>query len=452
MSLTRQDRKMTLFALTWPIFIEVMLHMLMGNADTLMLSQYSDNSVAAVGVSNQILFLLIVMFGFIATGTTILVSQYLGANNYKDAKEISSVSLSANLLISILISAVIVIASEDILLLMNLPRELLPEATIYLQLVGGFSFIQALIMTASAILKSYGYTRDTMYITIGMNIIHIIGNYLFIFGPFGLPVLGVPGVAISTVVSRLIGLLGILYILKQRVHFTINFKELFKLPTHHIKNLLHIGVPTAGEQLSYNTSQMVITFFITMIGTEALTTKIYTQNLMMFMMLFSLAVSQGTQILIGYLIGARDYDAAYKRGLKSLYAGIFISTLMAIIFSLFSDSLLGIFTSNESILEIGGTLVLLTILLEPGRAFNMVLIGSLRAAGDIRFPTYMGILSQWGVSVPIAYILGIHFNLGLVGVWIAFIADEWIRGIIMLYRWKSRTWMTKRFAERPAVS
>jgi putative MATE family efflux protein len=452
MSLTRQDRKMTLFALTWPIFIEVMLHMLMGSADTLMLSQYSDNAVAAVGVSNQILFLIIVMFGFIATGTTILVAQYLGANNYKDAKEISSVSLSANLLISILISAIIVIASEDILLMMNLPRELLPEATIYLQLVGGFSFIQALIMTASAILKSYGYTKDTMYITIGMNIIHIIGNYLFIFGPFGLPVLGVPGVAISTVVSRIIGLLVILYVLKQRVHFTINFKELLKLPTHHIKNLLHIGVPTAGEQLSYNTSQMVITFFITMLGTEALTTKIYTQNLMMFIMLFSLAVSQGTQILIGYLIGARDYDAAYKRGLKSLYSGIIISTLMAITFTIFSDNLLGIFTTNEGILEIGGILVLLTILLEPGRAFNMVLIGSLRATGDIRFPTYMGIISMWGISVPIAYILGIHFDLGLVGIWIAFIADEWIRGIIMLYRWKSRAWMTKRFAGRPAVS
>lgn len=452
MSLTRQDRKMTLFALTWPIFIEVMLHMLMGSADTLMLSQYSDNAVAAVGVSNQILFLIIVMFGFIATGTTILVAQYLGANNYKNAKEISSVSLSANLLISIIISVVIVIASEDILLLMNLPRELLPEATVYLQLVGGFSFIQALIMTASAILKSYGYTKDTMYITIGMNIVHIIGNYLFIFGPFGLPVLGVPGVAISTVVSRLIGLLVILYVLKQRVHFTINFKELLKLPTHHIKNLLHIGVPTAGEQLSYNTSQMVITFFITMLGTEALTTKIYTQNLMMFMMLFSLAVSQGTQILIGYLIGASDYDAAYKRGLKSLYSGIIISTLMAIIFTIFSDSLLGIFTTNKGILEIGGILVLLTILLEPGRAFNMVLIGSLRATGDIRFPTYMGIISMWGISVPIAYILGIHFDLGLVGIWIAFIADEWIRGIIMLYRWKSRAWMTKRFAGRPAVS
>ncbi|WP_299092693.1 MATE family efflux transporter [uncultured Metabacillus sp.] len=451
MSLRKPDRKMTLFALTWPIFIEVMLHMLLGSADTLMLSQYSDNAVAAVGVSNQILFLIIVMFGFIATGTTILVARYLGANNFREAKEISSVSLSANFLISMIISVAIVIASEEILLLMNLPRELLPEATIYLQLVGGFSFIQALFMTASAILKSYGYTKDTMYITIGMNIIHIIGNYFFIFGPFGLPVLGVPGVAISTVVSRIIGLIVIVYVLKKRVHFTINLKELFKLPGHHIKNLLHIGVPTAGEQLSYNTSQMVITFFITMLGTEALTTKIYTQNLMMFMMLFSLAVSQGTQILIGYLIGAKDYDAAYSRGLKSLYSGILISTLMAIIFSIFSDPLLGIFTTNENILEIGGILVLLTILLEPGRAFNMVLIGSLRAAGDIRFPTYMGMLSMWGVSVPVAYLLGIHFDLGLIGVWIAFIADEWLRGIIMLHRWKSRAWMTKSFAQRPVT-
>lgn len=452
MSTSRQDRKMTLFALTWPIFIEIMLHMLMGNADTLMLSQYSDNSVAAVGVSNQILFLLIVMFGFIATGTTILVAQYIGGNNYKDAKEISSVSLSANLLFSILISVVIVIASEDILQLMNLPQELMAEATFYLQVVGGFSFLQALIMTAGAILKSYGYTKDSMYLTIGMNLINVIGNYLFIFGPFGIPVLGVQGVAISTVVSRFIGLLVILYILKQRVHFTLNLKTLFKLPAHHIKRLLYIGIPTAGEQLSYNTSQMVITFFITMIGTEALTTKVYAQNLMMLILLFSLAVSQGTQILVGYMVGAKDYDSAYNRCLKSLHYGITISTLMAIIFTLFSDQLLGIFTSNERILEVGGTLILLTILLEPGRAYNMIIIGSLRAAGDIRFPTYIGILSMWGISVPISYILGIHFDLGLVGVWIAFISDEWVRGIIMYYRWKSRAWQGKRFSQEAAVS
>lgn len=197
---------------------------------------------------------------------------------------------------------------------------------------------------------------------------------------------------------------------------------------------------------------MAITFFITMIGTEALTTRVYTQNLMMFMMLFSIAISQGTQILIGYLIGAKEYESAYKRCLKSLYSGITISILMAVIFSIFSKPLLGIFTSNERILEVGGLLVLLTIILEPGRSFNMVIIGSLRAAGDIKFPTYVGILSMWGIAVPVAYILGIHFDLGLVGVWIAFIADEWFRGIIMLYRWKSRAWMTKRFAQKAVTT
>ncbi|WP_226670548.1 MATE family efflux transporter [Metabacillus litoralis] len=452
MSLTKQDRKITLFALTWPIFIEVLLHMLMGNADTLMLSQYSDESVAAVGVSNQILFLLIVMFGFIATGTTILVAQYLGAKQYKNAKDISSVSISANLLIGLLISVIIYLASEDILHLMNIPEELLADATFYLQLVGGFSFVQALIMTAGAVLKSYGYTKDTMYLTIGMNILNIIGNYFFIFGPFGFPVLGVQGVAISTVISRIIGLVVIMYILKQRVHFTLNIKEIFSLPVHHIKNLLHIGVPTAGEQFSYNTSQMVITVFITMIGTEALTTKIYTQNLMMLILLFSLAVSQGTQILIGYLIGSKDYDGAYKRCLQSLYAGVTISTIMAIIFSIFSESLLGIFTNNEDILKTGSVLILLTIILEPGRAFNMVIISSLRAVGDIRFPTYMAIISMWGLSVPIAYILGIHYELGLVGVWIAFIADEWFRGVVMLHRWRSRIWETKSVITRAATN
>lgn len=95
---------MTLVALTWPIFIEILLYMLMGNADTLMLSQYSDKSVAAVGVANQVLALVIVMFGFVATGTAILVAQHLGAKQEKTAAEISIVSLGANLVFGLLLS------------------------------------------------------------------------------------------------------------------------------------------------------------------------------------------------------------------------------------------------------------------------------------------------------------------------------------------------------------
>ncbi|MRX73499.1 MATE family efflux transporter [Bacillus lacus] len=451
-----KNRKLTLFALTWPIFIEIFLHMLMGNADTLMLSQYSDGSVAAVGVANQFLYLLIVMFGFVATGSSILITQHLGANEKKSAAEISLVSLVANLLFGLAIGMIVFMFSEEMLQLMNLPQELMPEAVIYLQVVGGLSVIQAVVMTIGAILRSYSFTKDTMYVTIGMNILNVIGNYLFIFGPFGIPVLGVEGVAISTVISRIIGLAVIIYLLMKRVTLKTqlnNIKVTFKL---HLKNLLVIGVPSAGEHLAYNIAQMILTFFITLMAAEhALTTKVYAQNIMMLVFLFSAALSQGTQILIGYMIGGRQYEEAYRRCMKSLYLGVSISTVLAILFSLGSDTLFSIFTSNPDIIAVGGTLMLLTIILEPGRAFNLVIISSLRAAGDVKFPVYMGILSMFGVQVPIAYYFGIHLGYGLAGIWIAFIVDEWLRGIIMLFRWRSRIWVHKGFiqtAESRAVT
>ncbi len=443
--MSQNQKKLTLFALTWPIFIEVLLHMLMGNADTLMLSQYSDDSVAAVGVANQILSLVIVMFGFIATGTAILIAQNIGANRLQTAGEISVVSLAANLVFGILLSILLFFTGKPLLLLMDLPSELLDEAYIYLVIVGGFSFVQAVIMTIGATVRSYGFTRDIMYITIGMNILNVVGNYLFIFGPFGFPVLGVEGVAISTAVSRFIGLIVSIMVLAKRTNGALPFKKLFQLPKEHIRNLLKIGIPSAGEQLSYNASQMVITIFIAALGTEALTARVYTQNIMMFIFLFSVAISQGTQILIGHMIGAGKFEEAYKRCMQSLRLAIAISLGTAILFSIFSENLLGIFTSNPEIIETGTFLILLTIILEPGRSFNLVVINSLRAAGDVKFPVYIGILSMWGVSVTLSYLLGIHFGLGLTGIWIAFIADEWLRGILMLFRWRSGVWRSKGF-------
>jgi putative MATE family efflux protein len=443
---TRQSvEKMTLFALTWPIFIEILLHMIMGNADTLMLSQYSDNSVAAVGVANQLFFVVIVMFGFIATGTSILVAQHLGAKEHQAASEIATVSLGANLLFGGVLSVILVIFGKTLLTFMGIPKDLIREAYIYLVIVGGFSFVQAIIMTIGAIIRSYGFTRDTMYVTIGMNLLNVIGNYLFIFGPFGLPVLGVKGVAISTAVSKAIGLFVLIWLLFKRIDTPLPFRDMFRLPKTHIKNLLKIGIPSAGEHLSYNLSQVVITIFITMLGTEALTTRVYTTNIMMFIFLFSIAISQGTQIMIGHMIGSNKLEEAYKRCIKSLKLAILISFCMAIVMSLFSVQLFSIFTDNTDIIKVGSLLILLTIILEPGRSFNLVIINALRAAGDVRFPVYMGILSMWGVSVTLSYILGIHFGLGLVGVWISFIVDEWFRGLIMLKRWKSRAWINKVF-------
>jgi Na+-driven multidrug efflux pump len=104
---------------------------------------------------------------------------------------------------------------------------------------------------------------------------------------------------------------------------------------------------------------------------------------------------------------------------------------------------MSLFTDNKEIIKTGSTLLLLCLILEPGRTFNLVVINSLRATGDAVFTVKMGVLSMWGIAVPLSYFLGIHYGLGLAGVWIAFITDEWLRGIIMYYRWKSRAWESK---------
>jgi Na+-driven multidrug efflux pump len=117
--------------------------------------------------------------------------------------------------------------------------------------------------------------------------------------------------------------------------------------------------------------------------------------------------------------------------------------IIAVFVAAFRVNIMELFTSDEKIIHTGSQLLLLCLILEPGRTFNILVVNSLRATGDAAFTVKMGVLSMWGLAVPISYFLGIQLGLGLAGVWIAFIVDEWLRGIVMYFRWKSRVWERK---------
>ncbi|CAM4093973.1 MATE family efflux transporter [Mesobacillus thioparans] len=440
-------KQIGLLALTWPIFIESFLHMLMGSTDTFMLSHISDEAVAAVGVANQLIFFTILVFGFVATGTAVLVSQSLGAGLQADARKISGLSLSLNLIFGLLVSVIVVGFNDLFLQMFNLTPEIHRLAQQYLTIVGGTLFTQALLVTASAILRANGLTKEAMVISIVMNIIHLAGNSLFIFGLLGVPEMGVQGVAISTAISRAIAVILIFRLMYRRLPMRIAVEDYLNFNKSFIKKILKIGVPSAGENVVYNTSQMAITVIIGLLGAMALTTRVYTFNIMSFMMLFGIAIGQGTQILIGYKVGAREFDKAYHQLLKSLKLSIIITMAITVIIVSIREPILGVFTANKEIIREGSKVLLLCLILEPGRTFNIVVISSLRAAGDAVFPVKMAFVSMWGISVPLAYILGIKMGFGLSGVWIAFIVDEWLRGIIMYIRWKSRAWEKKVLVE-----
>jgi Na+-driven multidrug efflux pump len=159
------------------------------------------------------------------------------------------------------------------------------------------------------------------------------------------------------------------------------------------------------------------------------------------MMLFSLSIGLATEILIGRLVGAGRFEDAYTECMRSLRIGLIVTMGVAAVFAALAPWILGLFTEDPAIIATGTLLLRMGLLLEPARAFNLIVINSLRATGDARFPLYAGLLSQWCVMALGGWLLGTWFGFGLVGVWCAFLIDEWFRGLAMLHRWKKRRWL-----------
>lgn len=433
-------KKLGLFAITWPIFIEQLSHILPGMIDTFMVSHLGDPAVAGLAVANQIVVFFIILFSFVGIGCSVVITHYLGANDRAGAERVASTAIGVNFWLGVLVSLLIYASSTQMLKLLHLPPGLMPYAQPFLALMGGTLFLEALNIAFGSVLRAHGHTRDAMVITLLMNLLNIGLNFLLIFGMFGFPKLGVVGAALSTVISRALACIAFAWLAQRRTKLHLRLATFWRFSREYLDKIMHIGAPAAGENLSWWMSFMVITYFVGQMGETPLATFSYTMQLAMLMLVLGLSIGIGTEIMIGHMVGAGEFDAAYRQLLRSLRLGLVVTMAATCIVALFAQPLFRMFTTNETIIAVGVVLLRMGLILEPGRTFNLVVINSLRATGDARFPVLMGACSMWGVAVPLAWFLGLHLGWGLPGVWIAFTADEWVRGIMMYLRWKSRVW------------
>lgn len=419
--------------------------MMLGAVDTIMLSQYSDESVAAVGVVNQIVMFAFLIFEVINIGTSVLCSQYLGAKMQKNMVQVVGVALLFNLVIGLLISAILHYGATTLLGWMGLRPELLKYGIGYMQIVGAFAFFQAISFTISASLRSADKAIYPMMVTVLVNIMNIIGNYSLIFGKLGMPALGAEGAAISTSVARGVSMV-VLFVILFRKHiprFPLHYFRPF--PWVELKNLLKVGLPSAGENMSYSFSQVVITYFINILGNNALATRTYTVNIVMFVYLFAIAMAQGGAISIGHLVGQKKIRAAYLLGKYVMRLSILVSLVLSCVWAASGHFIFSMLTDNQEIIKMGVTIMIVDIIVEIGRAVNIYATNALRSAGDVNFPFYVGVAVQWTVSVGFSYLFGIYWGWGLVGMWCAFLLDENIRALLFVKRWNSMRWAKKGF-------
>ena len=437
--------KKNLISLIIPIFFELLLVTIVGNIDTIMLGYYSDEAVGAIGGITQLLNIQNVIFSFINMATAILTAQFLGAKDYKRVKQVISVSLVLNVLLGLILGGIYLFFWESLLQKINLPAELIGIGKYYFQMVGGLCILQGIILSCGAILKSHGRPTETLIINVGVNILNIIGNAFFIFGWLGMPVLGPTGVGISTVISRGIGCVAAFYMMCKYCNFTFKKKYIKPFPFKIVKNILSIGFPTAGEHLAWNVGQLMIVAMVNTMGTTIIASRTYLMLISSFTMTLSIALGQGTAIQIGHLVGAGEIKEVYHKCLKSLKIALIFAFVTTSLVFLFRKPIMSIFTTNPDILKASLKIFPLMILLEMGRVFNIVIINSLHAAGDIKFPMFMGITCVFTVAVLFSYLFGISLGWGLAGIWLANAMDEWIRGLAMYFRWKSKKWQNKSF-------
>lgn len=445
MEQTTDIKHMSLFKLGWPIFVQALLSMCLGYIDTLMISRYSESAVGGIGNANQIGGFLTLAFTIISSATGIITAQYLGAKMKDKLNQIYTISMAFNLILSLIISALILIFHTNLFHFMKVQKSMIEDASSYISIVGGFIFLEAIFDIFSQIFRSNGKTKIGMVISIIMNVVNIIGNYTFLYGPLKYLNLGVKGVALSTTVSRLIAVVIAMIYFHKKIEGSIRFKYLFPFNFEIFKQLLMIGLPTAGENISYNIAQLILLMFVNTLSVTAVNTRIYANILGNFSYLFSISAAMATAIVVGHLVGAGENDTAYQKVLDTLKKAMIISIIIAVINYFIAPVTFGIFSNNnQAVMILGQKIMFICIFLEIGRCTNLVVINSMKAAGDIRFPTFLGMASMWGISVLFGYIFGIHMGYGLEGIWVAMALDEIVRGIIVFIRWIHGSWRGKK--------
>ncbi|MDL2288916.1 MATE family efflux transporter [Oscillospiraceae bacterium OttesenSCG-928-F05] len=426
-----------------PVFFELLLQLLVTNVDQFMISAYSPQAVAAIGNANQILSLVTITTMVLTGASLVLISQYRGAKDSAREQLMYPLTLGVNAVIGILVSAVLFFLCGQIFGFMNVEPEVLPHAKHYISIVGGGFFIQAMIIAFSTFLKSNAMMKHTMFISIGINILNVFGNFFLINGYLGAPALGATGAAISTVASRALGLAALIFFYYRHVGVSLRPGRLRPFPLPQLKKLLYIAVPGACEPLSYNMTQIFILSFINAFGLAAVNAFVYISIFIQFASTCPRAVGQAAQVVIGRLCGAGRQEDAQKAGFFAARAAAVVSLAVSALVFCLADPLFALFTSDQTVVAIGKSLLIVDIVRSVARAYNLVIVRTLQTAGDVIVPTIIAVASGWIVSVLGSYTVGVWLAVGLTGIYCMIAADEWVRAVILTVRWKIGGWKAR---------
>jgi putative MATE family efflux protein len=411
--------------------------------DAWFLSRISDSAAASIGAIMPILGIAFALYSTLHQGGSSVAAQRIGAGDHSKLATTYGVLFAILLFIGILLTIFMTLFASDLAQWMGLKDDMSGMASIYLYTIGMGTWVLAIRFAAAAILTSQGKTHWNMWSTAVMTVVNILFNYLLIDGKFGFPALGVQGVAFASVTAWVVSLCFTLVIITKHLKIKISLPNNWTFFKKDAAPILKIATPSVLEPMSWQFTQILMTVMVVTMGELALATRVYSFNLLFTAILYGFAISSGVQIKVAHYIGAKRFQDAHNQLMSGLKLGIVGAMFFVFVLLIFSEQWFAIFTSNTDIWAMGKLILLVAIVGEFGRSFNLIVGASLRASGDAKYVSAVGFIVMWFIALPLAWLLGLHFAYGLVGIWIATSLDECIRGFIALKRWQTGKWRTK---------
>jgi len=442
---SRGDFLQKMFTLAIPITLQSILFSSKGLIDVIMIGQLSEASVAAIGVASRAIFVTTIMIGGITTGGALLVAQYWGAKDNQGVTESTALTWLTSSIVAIFTVALFWFFPAQIMSLATDSPEIKQLGVEYLQITS-FSMISiAFVSTMAAGLRSMHKPMiSTLFSGFGI-ILNIILNYLLIFGFMGFPAMGIKGAALATLISSMVEVVCLyLYLYLQRHLLAFSLTDiLISLDLSKVKRFLALSLPTTFNFLTWAAGLFTYTAIMGQTGEQGLVALSVMTPVEAISLSLLVGIANASAVIIGNQLGAKRFEQAYYQAIAFAFVGFAITLVVAILLYLFQTPILNSFTTlGDSTYALSQQfLVILCFGIVLRSVPTVLVVGVLRAGGDVKFCLYQDMSTQWLFGIPIAAIAAIYFGFSPQWVYALFFIEAIFKWFACIHRLRSKKWI-----------
>ena len=430
----RNRIRKTVLTLALPVTVSTLLLRAEGIVAVFLVGGLGAGPIAAVGLGQLLAFIGTTVLSGLSVGANVLVAQLWGARRIKDAGEAASHVISLSLILSGLVGLAGVLVNRPAMVALGAEPDVITQAVPYSNIIFLVVPFTILIHVLSSILQGTGNTKTPMYALIGVNLLHILVAYPLIYGKWGAPAWGLQGAAWAVGIAESLGACYLLW--SCRTILARSHSIRFDL----IRSTWQIGASVSGERVVQQVGVMFYTKMVLLYGTATYAAHQVGLSIESFSFLPGYGFAIAAATMVGQSIGAGKYVRAKLENWEANRLAAAGMAAMGVVFLVFPYTLMRGFTQDEAVIELGTQFLRIAAIMQVPLALTMVLAGSLRGAGDTRFIMWATTIGMWGVRLPLAFVLGVWLQLGVVYVWSAIIVDWSVRMGLLLWRYQSERW------------